>query len=83
MKKIRVIIPTTTKSEVPKEEETFQAIAGPETEISVVCLDHGSDSVENDFDIALALPDILSKVEQAEREGIQAVIIFCMTDLGS
>ena len=83
MKKIRVIIPTTTESEVPKEEQTFQAIAGPGTEVSVVCLDHGSDSVENDFDIALALPDILSKVEQAEREGIQAVIIFCMTDLGS
>jgi allantoin racemase len=83
MKKIRVIIPTTTESEIPKEEETFQAIGGTETEISVVCLDHGSDSVENDFDIGLALPDILSKVEQAEREGIQAVIIFCMTDLGS
>jgi allantoin racemase len=83
MRKIRVIIPTTTESAVPQEKETFQAIAGPETEISVVCLNRGSDSVENDFDIGLALPDILSKVEQAEREGIQAVIIYCMTDLGS
>ncbi len=82
MRKIRKIIPVTTKSEIPTEEKSFQALAGSQTEVSVVCLDYGSDSVENDFDIALALPDILSKVEQAEREGVQAVIIDCMTDLG-
>ena len=83
MRKIRVIIPTTIESEVPLERNAFQEIAGVDTEISVVCLDHGSDSIENDFDIALALPDILNKVTQAERDGIQAVINYCMTDLGS
>jgi len=83
MRKNRVIIPSTIESEVPLERDTFQEIAGVDTEISVVCLDQGSDSVENDFDIALALPNIINKVKQAERDGIQAVINYCMTDLGS
>ena len=80
--RIRVIVPTTTEDHVPSEEENFQAIIRPEIEISVVGLERGSESIENDFDIALALPSILSRVEEAEREGIQAVIIYCMSDLG-
>jgi allantoin racemase len=62
--------------------DKYQAIARPGTEISVVGLDRGPGSVENDLDIALALPSILCRVRQAEREGIQAVIMNCMTDLG-
>jgi allantoin racemase len=80
--RIRVIVPSTTEDHIPSEEENFQAIAQPEIEISVVGLERGPDSIENDFDIALALPSILSRVEEAEREGIQALIIYCMSDLG-
>ena len=80
--RIRVIIPTATGDHVRSEKERFRAIARPDTVISVVGLDRGPGSIENDFDIALALPDILRRVRQAEAEGIQAVIIYCMTDLG-
>ena len=81
MKKIRVILPSATVGHVPDEEEKFLAITLPETEISVVELDRGPYAIENDFDIGLALPNILDKIRQAEHEGIQAVIIFCMSDL--
>jgi allantoin racemase len=80
--RIRVIRPATTPRHDPSEVEEFQAIARPETEISVVGLDRGPGCIENDLDIALALPSILGRVRQAEQEGIQAVIIYCMTDLG-
>ena len=80
--RIRVIIPTATGDHVLSEKERFEAIARPMTDISVVGLRRGPPSVENDLDIAVALPDILSRIRQAEEEGIQAVIVYCMTDLG-
>jgi len=80
--KIRVIVPTTADEHIIAEQEKFQEIARSDTEISTVGLACAPDTVENDFDVALSLPSILDEVRKAEREGMQAAIIDCMSDLG-
>ncbi len=82
MKRIRVIVPVTTRSSLGLTEQTYVAAARPDIEISVVRLDRGPASLESDYDDALAVPDLLNKVRAAEREGADAVIIDCMADPG-
>lgn len=82
MKRIRVIVPVTTRSSLGLTEQTYVAAARPDSEISVVGLDRGPASLESDYEDALAVPDLLNKVQAAEREGVDAVIIDCMADPG-
>lgn len=80
--KIRVIVPLTTKELVATTWPKYIVAARPDTEISVVGLDRGPASLESDYEDALAVPDILSKVSAAEADGMDAVIIDCMADPG-
>jgi allantoin racemase len=80
--KIRVINPTISKNLKDIEHSPYHAFASPDTEVSVVCLRHGPASIESDYDVAVAVPDILRHVIQAEKEGMDAVIIDCMCDPG-
>jgi len=80
--KIRVIVPLTTKELVATTWPKYIVAARPDTEISVIGLDRGPASLESDYEDALAVPDILSKVSAAEADGMDAVIIDCMADPG-
>lgn len=80
--RLRIIDPTTTRSSLIATEETYVAAARPDSEISVVGLDKGPASLESDYEVALAVPDLLLKVGAAQEEGIDAVIIDCMADPG-
>jgi len=80
--RIRIIDPTITKSFLDLTEQTYVAAARPDSEISVVGLDKGPASLESDYESALAVPDLLLKVRNAQEEGIDAVIIDCMNDPG-
>jgi len=80
--KIRVIIQTLPYETVDATQALFAAAARSEVEISVVCLDKGPSSIESDYEEAMAVPDILTKVRTAEAEGVDAVIIDCMADPG-
>jgi len=82
LKRIRVIVPVTTKSSLGLTEQTYVAAARPDIEISVVGLDRGPASLESDYEDALAVPDLLNKVQAGAREGVDAVIIDCMADPG-
>lgn len=79
---IRVINPTITAEWDEETQSTYQNAAHSGTEISVVSLTWGTASIESYRDEALAVPDILDKVVQAERDGMHAVIIDCMSDPG-
>jgi allantoin racemase len=48
----------------------------------VVEIDAGPVSIETELDKALATPDTVAKIIQAERDGVDAVVIDCMCDLG-
>jgi allantoin racemase len=80
--KIRAVTPVITESFGPLILEEFSHVAGPETEISNVFLQSGPASVESAFDEAVAIPDVIAKVREAEAEGMDAVIINCFGDPG-
>lgn len=77
---IRVVIPIVTPG--LHEPEEFTAAAGPRTRITVSQIERGPASIESEFDDALAAPDTILKVVEAEREGVDAVVIDCMDDPG-
>jgi allantoin racemase len=80
--RIRIINPTITREWEEATYQAYQAAADPTTELSVVSLDWGTASIECYRDHALVVPDILNKALQAEREGVDAVIVDCMGDPG-
>jgi allantoin racemase len=80
--KIKVILPITSKTLDDESKEEFSSYAFPGTEISVTHLDYGPASVECEYDEALCVPDFLSKAQQAEAEGYDAVISDCFGDPG-
>lgn len=78
--KLRVITPITTHGFASVDD--FTAIVRPDTELSHVEIDHGPASIESDFDEMLATPDTVAKIVEAERDGMDAVVINCMGDPG-
>jgi allantoin racemase len=78
--KIRAVTPIITESFGPLILEEFGKVAREDTEVSNVFLDAGPASVESNFDETVAGPDVVAKVRQAERDGVDAVIINCMGD---
>jgi allantoin racemase len=80
--RIRAVTPIITESFGPMILEEFTRVARADTEISNVFLESGPASIESYFDEAVAVPGIIARVRQAEREGMDAVIINCMGDPG-
>ncbi len=80
--KIRVIVPVITKEFEQMTLEEFSAAARSDVELSVVALDKGPASIESAYDEAMAVPDIVAKIVQAEEDGVEAVISDCMGDPG-
>lgn len=79
---IRVINPVITTSWERETLEAYQAAADPDTEVSVVTLDWGTPSIEGHVAEALVAPDIIAKAIEAERAGVDAVVVDCMGDPG-
>lgn len=80
--KVRIINPTINHEWHARTLATYQACASPTTELHLVFLEHGPESVESDYDVSLATPDILHHVLRAESDGADAVVIDCMADPG-
>jgi len=80
--KIRVIAPVTTKQFEATALKELSPSARPDTELSLVSLDKGPASIESRYESALAVPDVVAKIVQAEKDGMDAVIVDCMDDPG-
>jgi len=81
--RIRVIVPVLDSEElVGKAEHEYRSFARPGTEISAVPLARGTRSIEAEYDSALAAPETIRLIAEAEAEGIDAVSIACFTDPG-
>jgi allantoin racemase len=78
--KIRIVNPTTHSEWRDRSLGVYQAQAAPGSELSVVFVEQGPESVESDYDILLSAPGILAQVRRAEAEGMDAVVIDCMSD---
>lgn len=79
-RRIRVVIPIV--AEGVRDEEDFRGLGSAGTEISVVRIDRGPASIETAFDTALATPDTIRRIVEAERDAMDAVVIDCMDDPG-
>ncbi len=65
--------------EVNKE---FTYYASESTEVGVVNLEYGPESIESEYDEALCVPNFLEKAIEAEKEGYDGVISNCFGDPG-
>ncbi len=82
--RIRIIVPVLHSEElVGKAREEYQACASPGVELSVVCLAKGTRSIESEFDMALAQPDVIRLAREAEKDGVAACTIACFGDPGA
>lgn len=68
LKKISVIGPVTSENSLGPTEQTCVAGTRPGSEIIVVHLDREPAALESDYEDALAVPDLLNKVQAIPRE---------------
>lgn len=78
MRRVRIVTPVISEGlRVPTD---VAGLAGGGTELSIVQVERGPGSIESALDAALAAPETIARVLEAEREGIDAVVIDCMDD---
>lgn len=80
--RIRIISPITNPSFSEAAQRVYAAHARPDARISAICLEQGPASVESIYEDALAAPGVVAAAIQAERDGVDAVVIDCMNDPG-
>lgn len=80
-KHIRILTPHTTPRPLKLAELEGLPIPGV-LSFSHRGLDIGPQSIESEFDEALAAPHVVERCIEAEREGVDAVIVDCMGDPG-
>lgn len=80
--RIRLIIPITglTGEGVEERLSYLNEIADPGTEVEAVQVEVGPPAIESEADAVLAGPDVLRLVGEAERDGVDAAIIWCGGD---
>lgn len=79
---LSVIVPVTTQAFVAATHEAYVRAARAQTRINTVGLERGPASIECDYEAALAVPEILRRVDEAAREGMDGIVIDCMMDPG-
>lgn len=81
---IRLVMPVLhSEVLVQKHKVEYQGCASPGVEISLACLTRGTRSIESEYDMALAQPETVRLVKQAEADGVAACIITCFGDPGA
>ncbi len=77
---IRAIAPVTSTA-LP-HEAFIAPMNNSSTTVTWAILERGPDSVEDYFDSALAVPDLIRIAQEAEADGVDALVINCMADPG-
>jgi allantoin racemase len=80
-RRIRVISPVIADGR-QDADELEGLYAGPGTTLDHTFLDAGPASVESEWQHALAVPEIMHRVMEAQEDGVDAVVISCMEDPG-
>jgi allantoin racemase len=80
----RIVTPVTAPLFGPGSRllDDLVAAARPDNRVDHVQIDEGPASIECEVEEALAIPDTLRKIVDAERDGVDAVVINCMGDPG-
>jgi allantoin racemase len=77
---VRIVTPITTSDF--RDPYAIEALAAPGLIVSASQISKGPGSIESEYEAALAAPDTVRLIVEAEREGVDAVIIDCMGDPG-
>jgi allantoin racemase len=78
--RIKVIVPVSTDLWNNMIREAYEAYKDPGTEIDIVNIKKGPESIEQIYDEAWAALPTLLEAEKAEREGYNGVIDYCFGD---
>lgn len=78
--KIKVIVPVSTDQWNNLIRETYEKYKDPDTEITIVNIERGPESIEQRYDETWASLPTLLEAERAEKEGYDAVIDYCFGD---
>lgn len=81
--KIKVIIPNSgmDRETLNAREAMLSRAVSQDVQISADCIKQGPDSIESNTDEALAAVEVIRDCIQAEKDGFDAVIIYCFSDL--
>ena len=79
---ILVIVPITgpSNADIELTKKHLAMVAAADTQLDVVKLDYGPESIEFSLDEYYAAPEILSRVGEAEKNGYDAVVVSCFGD---
>ncbi|MHA1571956.1 MAG: aspartate/glutamate racemase family protein [Alphaproteobacteria bacterium] len=77
---VRIVTPITTAEF--RRPADFTAYENPTLQISQVSVTTGPASIECGFESTLSEPGTIARVMEAERDGVDAVVIDCMADPG-
>jgi len=78
--RIKVIVPVSIDLWNEMVMETYEAYKDPNTEIDIVNIEKGPESIEQIYDETWAGLPTLLEAEKAEKEGYDAVIDYCFGD---
>lgn len=77
---VRVVSPITTRGF--RSDSALRGLEAPGLVVSGSQIDRGPGSIESEYEAALSVPDTVLRIIEAEREGVDAVVIDCMGDPG-
>ncbi len=80
--KLRIVVPLGHSRFNQMALEECQRVAAPGTELSIVNLEEGPESIESEYEEALAVPGFLKRAREAQAQGCDAVISDCFGDPG-
>ncbi|MCD6559568.1 MAG: aspartate/glutamate racemase family protein [Palaeococcus sp.] len=80
--RIKVIVPVSTDIWNDAIKRAYDEIKDIKTEITIINLSKGTESIEQYYDITWAELETLREAEKAEEEGYDAVVIYCFSDPG-
>lgn len=63
-----------------KREKMLSEIARSDTQISMDCVTETEVEIDSVVDVTLVGPEIIKRAIQAEREGYDAVVLYCLSD---
>jgi len=82
MKRIEVIVAVSTDRWNRPLAELYEQLKDPDTQLAIVNLERGPESIETFYDEAFAEPFVVREVEKAAAEGFHGVIIYCFGNPG-
>ena len=80
--KIRIINPDYGVTDADKASRcsVLKSYVGPDVELSMVSLEKTQVEIDSQTDVVLAGPELLSLAKDAEKDGCDAVVLYCFSD---